>query len=83
MSHTQDPEHTERMVRLAKGRPVTFRFNVIQQPGCGSHWRSGRESAKSFKFNQWRTNNWRICYNYVETSVVEAWKGLRMTTESK
>ncbi len=35
MSHTQDPEHTMRMVRLSKGRPL--HLGHASAAGCGSH----------------------------------------------
>ena len=35
MSHTQDPEHTMRMVKLSKGRPL--HLGHASSPGCGTH----------------------------------------------
>ena len=35
MSHTQDPEHARRMVRLAKGRPLHLAH--ANAAGCGTH----------------------------------------------
>lgn len=35
MSHTQDPEHTERLVALAKGRPL--HLGHATAAGCGTH----------------------------------------------
>lgn len=35
MSHTQDPEHAERLVGLSKGRPIHLAH--ITAAGCGSH----------------------------------------------
>lgn len=35
MSHTQDPEHTERLVNLSKGRPIHLAH--VTAAGCGTH----------------------------------------------
>ena len=35
MSHTQDPEHAERLVSLAKGRPLHLAHATAA--GCGTH----------------------------------------------
>jgi len=35
MSHTQDPEHTERIVSLSKGRPIHLAH--VTAVGCGTH----------------------------------------------
>ncbi|OON89456.1 amidohydrolase family protein [Pyramidobacter sp. YE332] len=41
MSHTQDPEHTLRMVKLSKGRPL--HLGHASAPGCGTHM-DGKEA---------------------------------------
>ena len=35
MSHCQDPAHSERVVKLSKGRPVHLGHANV--PGCGTH----------------------------------------------
>src|SRR5699024_9657772 len=35
MSHTQDPEHTERLVSLSNGRPL--HLGHVTAAGCGTH----------------------------------------------
>jgi hypothetical protein len=48
MSHTQDPEHTERMVALSKGRSLHLAHATAS--GCGTHWpaEEGLERVLSF-----------------------------------
>lgn len=44
MSHTQDPEHTQRMASLSKGRPL--HLGHASAPGCGTHM-DGKEAMDS------------------------------------
>lgn len=44
MTHTQDPDHAERLVELSKGRPI--HLGHATAAGCGTH----KDAAESMKF---------------------------------
>ncbi|MCF6462156.1 amidohydrolase family protein [Clostridium sp. Cult1] len=44
MTHTQDPDHAARLVKLSKGRPI--HLGHATAAGCGTH----KEAAESMKF---------------------------------
>ena len=80
MSHTQDPEHTERMVRLAKGRPL--HLGHVTAAGCGSHG----DPVESLQRVLNLINGEQITGEFVTTMLRPSGgslEGLRMTTESK
>lgn len=80
MSHTQDPEHSERMVRLAKGRPL--HLGHVTAAGCGSHG----DPVESLQRVLNLINGEQITGEFVTTMLRPSGgslEGLRMTTESK
>ena len=62
MSHTQDPEHAERLVSLSNGRPL--HLGHVTAAGCGTHGNPEEKSAESTRSDRRRADHRRVCYYY-------------------
>lgn len=80
MSHTQDPEHAERLVGLSKGRPIHLAHATAA--GCGSHM--GPEEGMERVLNLINGDN--VTGEFVTTMLREgkgSREGLQMTAGSQ
>ncbi len=75
MSHTQDPEHAERMARLSKGRPLHLAHATAA--GCGTHG----DPVESLKRVIYLVNNDHMTAEFVSSMLLPSrgrWDGLRI-----
>jgi len=77
MSHTQDPEHTQRMVKLSKGRPL--HLGHASAPGTGTHM-NGKDAMdiivdlirnNEHVTGEFVTSMMRICRGHREGLMIE------------
>lgn len=81
MSHTQDPEHSERLVALSKGRPLHLAHATAA--GCGSHSEPADGMRRVIELTK---NNPHISAEFVTTMLREGQgsrEGMQLPKESQ